>query len=115
MRIDLTGHGNLAAWVPNDRDGPTVIINIDSPILEELVTYHQTEYADKYAEQVAKTVYRVFSEVAACKIAHSQKLTKDISEQELNRDYRSEKALTLSLMGLIAKDPLLASDLVDCA
>ena len=106
-RFNLTGHGNLAAWVPNDRDGPTVIINIDSPILEELVTYHQTEYPDTYTEQVAKTVYRVFGEVAACKIAHSQKLTKEIPEQELNRDYRTEQALTLSLMGVIAKDTLI--------
>jgi hypothetical protein len=37
---------HLAAWVPNDPEGPTVRVNVDSPILEEVVTFHQTEYPD---------------------------------------------------------------------
>jgi hypothetical protein len=93
---------HLAAWVPNDPEGPTVRVNVDSPILEGR---HLS--SNRIPRQVTKTVYRVFGEAAACKIAHSQKLTKEIPEQELNRDYRSEKPLTLSLMGLIAKDTLI--------
>jgi hypothetical protein len=102
---------HFAAWLPNDPEGPTVIINIDSPILEEVITYHQKEYPDIYAEEVAKIVCRVFGEVAACKIAHSQKLTRLITEEEINRDYRNEQALTLALMGLIAEESLIGQRL----
>jgi hypothetical protein len=55
--------------------GPTVLVNVDSPILQEIVEYHRAQYPDVYAEEVRKTIYQVFGEVAACKIAHSQKLS----------------------------------------
>jgi Histidine kinase-, DNA gyrase B-, and HSP90-like ATPase len=100
---------HLAAWNPHDPDGPTVFINVDSPILEDIVKYHQNQYADIHAQEVAKVVHGVFGEVAACKIAHSQKLAKtELTEEELNDEYRSEEALTMSLMGLIAEETLIA-------
>jgi hypothetical protein len=102
---------HIALWAPNDTDGPTVLINIDSPILQEVVEYHQAQYPDVYAEEVAKTVRQVFGEVAACKVAHSQKLTKNISEEELDRVYRNEQALTLALMGLMAEESVIAQRL----
>ena len=49
----------------------------------------------------------LFGEVAACKIAHSQKLTKYVTEQEVDDAFRNEEALTISLMGLIAEDSLI--------
>lgn len=81
-----------------------MLINIDSPILDEAVKFHQEQYPDVYAEEVATVVTQVFGEVAACKIAHSQKLARKISEEELDRDYRSEQALTVALMGLMAEE-----------
>jgi hypothetical protein len=56
---------------PHDVDGPTVSINVDSPILQEVVHYHQAQYPDIFAEEVAKTVRQVFGEVAACKRGRS--------------------------------------------
>ena len=109
--MNLISHGISLPGYPMILEGPTVIINIDSPILEEVITYHQTEYPDIYAEEVAKIVCRVFGEVAACKIAHSQKLTRLITEEEINRDYRNEQALTLALMGLIAEESLIGQRL----
>lgn len=44
--------------------------------------------------------------VAACKVAHSQKLASEVPE-ELNATYRSEAALTVGLMGLIAEESLI--------
>ena len=102
---------HLAAWAPNDPDGPTVVMNSESPVLQEIVEHHQTQYADVYAEEVAKTVRQVFGEIATCKIAHSQKLRKKLSEEELDRDYRSEPALTVGLMGLIAEESVIAQRL----
>lgn len=80
-------------------------------MLQEVVEYHQAQYPDVYAEEVGKTVRQVFGEVAACKIAHSQKLAKKVSEEELNRDYWSEQALTVALMGLMAEESLIAQRL----
>ena len=55
--------------------------------------------------------HQVFGEVAACKVAHSQKLTKQVTEQELDKDYPSEAALTVALMGLLAEESLIAQRL----
>lgn len=99
---------HLALYAPTHTEGPTVFINIDSPILQESVEYHLKQYPDVYAEEVSETVRRVFGELASCKIAHSQMLKKHIPEQDIDRDYRNEKALTISLMGLLAEESVIA-------
>jgi hypothetical protein len=60
---------------------------------------------------VARVGWQVYGEVAACKIAHSQKLKKLIAAEVLDRDYLNEEALTLALMGLIGEDSLIAQRL----
>ncbi|MEW6250351.1 MAG: ATP-binding protein [Planctomycetota bacterium] len=102
---------HIALWAPNDPVGPTVLINVDSPILQEIVEYHQQQYADVFAEDVARTVRQVFGEIAACKIAHSQKLRKRVAAEELDREYRSEQSLTIALMGLMAEESVIAQRL----
>lgn len=102
---------HLALWAPHDPEGPTVTINVDSPILEEVVRYHQEHYPDVFAEDVAKTVRQVFGEVAVAQVAHSQKLAREVSEEELDKLYRNEEALTIALMGLLAEESLIAQRL----
>jgi hypothetical protein len=65
---------HLASWVPNDPDGPTVLMNKDAPILMEAIKHHQQQYPDVFAADVEKIVQDTYGEVAVCKIAHSQKL-----------------------------------------
>lgn len=102
---------HMALWAPNDPAGPTVYINNDSPILQDAVRYHQDQYPTVYSEEIDKLVRQTFGEVAACKIAHSQKLSREIPIEELDRMYRSEQSLTISLMGLIAEESLIAQRL----
>jgi hypothetical protein len=102
---------HLALWAPNDPDGPSIRVNIDSEILQQSVEYHQRQYPDVYAEEVAKEVRQAFGEIAACKVAHSQKLRKLVPQQELDADYRSEASLTLALMGLMAEEAVIAQRL----
>ncbi len=102
---------HMAMWVPHDPEGPTVLINVESHVLLEIVRYHQSQYPDVFAEEVAETVRKVFGEIAACKIAHSQKLTRIVPEEELDKDYRSEAALTVGLMGLLAEEAVIAQRL----
>jgi hypothetical protein len=102
---------HLALWAPNDPDGPTVLINEGSPFLIEAIRHHQEQYPEIYASEVAKIVRTTYGEVAVCKVAHSQKLVAQIPEEELDLTYRSEAALTVSLMGLIAEESLIAQRL----
>ncbi len=102
---------HLALWAENDPEGPTVVINKESPILEEIIRYHQERYADHLADEVSKEVMQVFGEVAACKVAHSQKLTTMITAQEVDNEFRTEQSLTIALMGLLAEESLIAQRL----
>jgi hypothetical protein len=84
---------------------------VESPVIVEAIKYHQEQYPDIYAEEIMHTVKNVYGEVAAAKIAHSQKLAARIPEQQLDADYRSEKALTVALMGLMAEDTVISQRL----
>ena len=102
---------HVAMWAPNDAAGPTVFINLESPLIEEVVAYHQKNYPPHLAKDVETIIHQVFGEVAVAKIAHSRKLIKGMSEEEIDRTYRSEQALTLALMGLMAEESLIAQRL----
>jgi hypothetical protein len=102
---------HLASWLPIDPQGPTVLLNQDSPILHEAIKYHQDQYPDVFAQEVEDIVRQTYGEIAICKIAHSQKLGKQVNEQDLDAIYRSEAALTIALMGLLAEESLIAQRL----
>jgi hypothetical protein len=96
----------LASNKPTYRNfGVSESLNQDAPILLEAIKHHQDQYPDIYADEVRKTVQEVYGEVAVAKVAHSQKLAAKVSE--LHKDYRSEKALTVALMGLLAEEMLI--------
>jgi hypothetical protein len=102
---------HLASWIPTDPEGPTVLMNRDCPILLEAIKHHQEQYPDVYAQEVEDIVRNTYGEIAVCKIAHSQKLVKHVPEQDLDDIYRSEAALTIALMGLLAEESLIAQRL----
>jgi hypothetical protein len=102
---------HLASWVPNDPEGPTVLMNSEAPILLEAIKHHQLQYPDVFAADVEKIVKDTYGEVAVCKIAHSQKLIAHVAEEDLDLTYRNEAALTVSLMGLLAEESLIAQRL----
>jgi hypothetical protein len=102
---------HLASWVPNDPEGPTVLMNSEAPILLEAIKHHQQQYPDVFALDVEKVVKDTYGEVAVCKIAHSQKLIAHVAEEDLDLTYRNEAALTVSLMGLLAEESLIAQRL----
>jgi Histidine kinase-, DNA gyrase B-, and HSP90-like ATPase len=102
---------HLASWAPLDPEGPTVLMNRDCPLLLEAIKHHQEQYPDVYAQEVEEIVRNTYGEVAVCKIAHSQKLAKHVAEEDLDELYRSEAALTVGLMGLLAEESLIAQRL----
>lgn len=108
---DFENEIHIAAWMPNDSDGPTVLLNREAPVLLEAIRYHQEQYPDIYSEEIAQTVMSAYGEIAAAKIAHSQKLVSHISKQDLDNEYRTEKALTVGLMGLLAEEAVITQRL----
>jgi hypothetical protein len=98
---------HIALWAPHDVDGPYVVINSQSPVLAEMIKYHRDRYSDVHADEVTRIILKTFGELASCKIAHTQKLTKYITEQEVDDKFRTEEALTISLMSLLAEDSLI--------
>lgn len=99
---------HMALW---DEARNEVELNSEAPVLLEAIKYHQDQYADVFAEDVGKAVMAVFGEVAVAKIAHSQRLRGNVSDQELRDDYRNERVLTVALMGLLAEESLIAQRL----
>lgn len=102
---------HLASWVPNDPEGPTVLMNRDCPMLLEAIKHHQGQYPDVYAQEVEEVVRNTYGEVAVCKVAHTQKLVKYVPEQDLDDHYRSDEVLTVGLMGLLAEESLIGQRL----
>jgi histidine kinase/DNA gyrase B/HSP90-like ATPase len=108
LKEDFEQPWHMALW---DEPNNTVVLNKEAPVLRESIKYHQDQYAEVFAEQVQQTIEKVFGEVAVAKVAHSQKLRGQVSEEELRDDYRNEKALTIALMGLLAEESLIAQRL----
>jgi len=80
-------------------------------MLLEAIKYHQQQYPDVFAVEVEKIVKDTYGEVAVCKIAHSQEFIVHVAEEDLDLTYRNEAALTVSLMGLLAEESLIAQRL----
>ena len=102
---------HLALWAPHDPDGPTVVINTDSPILEEAVNYHQDQYPDVLCRGGGKDCAPGVRRGGGMQSRSFQKLARKVPEEELDRDYRTEQALTIALMGLMAEEALIAQRL----
>jgi hypothetical protein len=105
--------GMLAAWQPNDpihAEG-AVLINQQHQMLQAVIEYWQSQYADHHAEEVRKDVLRTYGEIAVAKIAHSEHLKGILPTKVVEEDLRSEAALTLALLGLIAEEAVLATRL----
>lgn len=104
--------GMLAVWQPNDPTMPegAVLLNAEHPVIEAQIEYWQSQYPDHLAEAVAQEVQSVYGEVAVAKIAHSEYLKPQLSdpERELG-ELRSDHALTMALLGLIAEESMIAT------
>ena len=100
----------LAAWAPHHPDHPegAVLINVGHEVLEEEITYWQSQYPDHLAEPIRDEVIAVYGESAVAKVAHSEFLKSVLPRSTVDNDLRSEAALTMSLLGLIGEEAVIA-------
>lgn len=103
------GPGVLAAWQPNDHEFPegVVLINKDHPVLLEEIIFFQNQFPDHLAEEVAKDVIEAYGQIAVAKVAHSEHLRSLVSSSAID-EMRSDYALTMALVGLVAEEAFIA-------
>jgi hypothetical protein len=111
VKKDEVGPGILAAWMPHHPDHPegAVLLNVEHPILEAQIEYWQSQYADHHAETIRHDVIQVYGEVAVAKIAHSEYLRPLLPSETIEKELRSEHALTMALLGLIAEEAVIST------
>jgi hypothetical protein len=108
---DEMGEGYLAAWQAKDPEYPegVVLINVDHPVLRSVIEHWQLQFADHHAEAIEKDVVAVYGQVAVSKVAHSEHLKGILPAQTVENCLRSDDALTMSLLGLMAEDHLIST------
>lgn len=110
VREDSIESGMLAAWSPNEPGYPqgAVLINVDHPVLRAEVEYWQAQFADHLADDIRKDVINAYGEIAVSKIAHSEHLRGQVPSKVIDEKFRSNEALTMSLLGLLAEEAVIA-------
>ena len=107
---DSIGAGMLAAWQPNDpqhKEG-VVLLNVEHPVIRTEVEHWQAMYPDHLATEIATEIENIYGEIAVAKVAHSEHLKGIIPSKTIDDLLRSEEALTMSLLGLIAEEAVIA-------
>jgi hypothetical protein len=105
------GDGMLAAWQPKDplyKEG-AVLLNVEHEVMREQIAYWQGRYPEQYAEEIEREVIGTYGEIAVSKVAHSEYLKGVVPTPVVEDQLRSEPALTMALLGLMAEESVLAT------
>lgn len=102
--------GMLAVWKPKDDENPAgvVLLNIDHPVLRQVVEHWQAQFPEHYSEEIFQDVTGVYGEVAVSKVAHSAAMRSIIPVDVIEEKLRSPEALTMALLGLLAEEAVIA-------
>ena len=105
------GPGMLAAWDDRDPRYPegVVLINVEHPVMVSVIDHWQSQYADHHAGDISKAVIETYGQVAVSKVAHSEHLKSILPSHVVEKSLRSEDALTMSLLGLMAEEHLIST------
>jgi hypothetical protein len=108
----------MACWLPYPQSGAQypaglVKINCEHLVLVEMVQHWQDQYPAHMADQVSKYVLDIYGQIAAAKIAHSERFRSGLlmASKTVDDELRSPAALTMALLGLIAEEAVIAPGL----
>lgn len=101
--------GIMAVWQPHDPTHPegVVLINIDHVVITGQIAYWQERFAAHHGETVAEEVIAVYGECAVAMVAHSAHMTTLLPTHVIEERFRSDEALTMGLLGLMAQEAIL--------
>jgi hypothetical protein len=103
----------LASWMPHDPVHPegVVLINGDHPVVRDQVNFWASQYPDAVAPDVERDVLAVYGLMAVAKVAHSERFRGILPSVIIDEQMRSDEALTMSLLGLVAEEHVIAARL----
>jgi hypothetical protein len=107
------GDDVLASWQPHDPEHPegVVLINVQHPVLRAQIEHYQMQFAEAHADAIRDEVIRAYGEAAVAKIAHSEQLRGLVNSDIIDNEMRSDAALTMALLGLVAEEAYLSPKL----
>jgi hypothetical protein len=100
-----------APWAPDDpmyKEG-AVLTNIEHEVLRGQIAHWQQQYPDHWTEDIQQEVIDAHGQIAVAKVAHSEYLKGILPTKIVEEALRSEAALTMSLLGLMAEESVLAT------
>jgi len=105
--------GILATWCPNDPDcdSGVVVLNRDHSLIQAEIERFIDDYGSLHSEFVEKTIKNIYGSVAVSQVAHSEHFKAILPEDVIENEFRSDKALTMGLLGLWAIETLIINDL----
>jgi hypothetical protein len=99
----------LAAWTgPNATNNymGCVLVNRDHQVIQSHIAETQRQFAEQYADEIAEEVVNVYGELAVAHVAHSERMRAIMTDAEVD-SLRTDKALTMSLLGMWQIDAIL--------
>lgn len=102
--------GMLAAWLPHAPDHPegVVLVNSEHPVIQAQVRYWTSQYPDHLANEVERVVLSVYGELGVSRVAHSEHLRGILPSEVVDKELRSDAALTMSMLGLVAEEAVIS-------
>jgi hypothetical protein len=94
--------------------GGKVVLARDFPSIVEVKQHWHKQYADHHTDVIDATIEEVYGEVMIARVAHSEFLVSRESwgRAKVDKELRSETALTLGVLGLLAEDQMIAERLM---
>jgi hypothetical protein len=89
----------------------TVLLKLDHPVIQNVIAYWQGRYHEQYAASIRQDVLDVYGTHVAARVAHSESLRGLVPEKRILEDMRTDAALTVSMLGLVAEDHVLLTRL----
>lgn len=93
----------IATWVPHHQDFPggVVWLNREHPVVLRVVEHWVDQYPAAVADRVEEAVHEVFGELAIARVAHSAEMKRLMPDLDVEKELRSDGALTLGLLGMV--------------
>lgn len=105
---------NICFVIPKDAETQrtTLYLNVTSPLVQQQLKHFQDRFDHELCDEVRHTVYDVYSSMACAKYMHIvTQHSRDMSMEEIEKDYLNENAFTTALSGLYSEDVIISNEL----
>jgi len=84
-------------------------LNVEHLVITAEVKRWQAQYAPHQSEEVKEIVLAVYGEYAVSKVAHSESMKSLLPKETVEKELRSEQALTMALLGIFGAEAIISN------